>query len=143
MHHTIEFNTEERWALTTFHGPVRIADAVVLLQQLVSSPRWTPDCDRIIDYSDGLLGDLDVATVQGAKIALGEVLKTAYGDKPSLSAQVCANPMQRPLVEYWISLGATGYPAGLELFDTVAQARAWILAGRAARASGGDQAQPV
>tara|TARA_R110000868_G_scaffold102686_2_gene282922 strand:+ start:4314 stop:4745 length:432 start_codon:yes stop_codon:yes gene_type:complete len=143
MRHTIEFNIEERWALTTFHGPVSIDETVVLLRQLVSSPQWTPACDRIIDYNDGLLGDLDVPTVQGAKSALGDVLQAAYGDKPSLSAQVCANPMQRPLVEYWISLGAAGYPAGLKLFDSVAQARAWILASREPGGAGTDQAQPV
>lgn len=134
MLHTIEFNIECQWALTTFHGPVSIAEAEELLQQSVSQPEWTPDWDRIIDYSDGLLGDLDVATVQGAKASLGAVLSAAYCGRPTLSAQVCTDPMQRPLLEYWIGLGADGYPAGLKLFHSIAQAQAWILASRAERA---------
>jgi hypothetical protein len=143
MRHTIEFDFQNQWSLTTFHGPVRIADAVELLKQSVSLPEWTPLWDRIIDYSDGMLGDLDVATVQDAKTALGEVLQKAYAGKPTLSAQVCADPMKRPLVEYWMSLGAADYPAGLRLFDTLAQAQAWIRASRVMRGLGGDQAQPV
>jgi hypothetical protein len=133
MRHTLEISVENQWALTTFHGPVDIADAVDLLQQLVLMPEWTPAWDRIIDYSDGLLGDLDVAAIQGAKASLGHVLRAAYGTRTTLSAQVCADPMKRPLVEYWISLGADDYPADLKVFDSVAQAQAWILASRAAR----------
>ncbi|WP_339744462.1 hypothetical protein [uncultured Maricaulis sp.] len=143
MRHTIEYDFDNRWALTTFHGPLRISDAVDMLKQTVALPEWTPHWDRIIDYSDGMLGDLDVATVQAAKADLGEVLRAAYGGKPTLSAQVCSDPMRRPLVEYWIGLGAGDYPAGLKLFNSLAQAQAWILASRAARVSPGDQAQPV
>ncbi len=130
MRHTIEFDIENRWSLTTFHGPLLISEAVELLQQSIALPEWTPEWDRIIDYSDGLLGDLDVATVQGAKTALGAVLQAAYGGRPTLSAQVCADPMKRPLVEYWIGLWADDYPAGLKLFSSLAQAQAWILASR-------------
>lgn len=143
MRHTIEYDFENRWALTTFHGPVSIAEAVELLQQTVMLPEWTPDWDRIIDYSSGLLGDLDVPTIQGAKSSLGRVLRAAYGGRPTLSAQVCTDPMKRPLIEYWIGLGAAGYPAGLKLFDSIAQAQAWILASRAERAQADGQAQPV
>ena len=121
MRHTIEFDHENRWVLTSFHGPLRIEDAVALLRQSVLFPGWTPEWDRIIDYSDGLLGDL------------GEILRSAYAGKPTLSAQVCADPMKLPLVKYWIGLGAGDYPAGLKLFDSIAEAQAWIMASRDAR----------
>ncbi|WP_417467932.1 hypothetical protein [Maricaulis sp.] len=143
MRHTIEFDYENRWTITAFRGPLRIAEAAALLQQAVSSPAWTPDWDRIIDYSDAMLGDLDVETIRAGKAVLGEILREAYGDKPTLSAQVCADPMKRPLVEYWIGLGEADYPADLQLFDTLAAAKAWIVDTRKAQGRGGDQAQPV
>jgi len=143
MRHTIEFDYGNRCAVTIFHGPVSMADAAGLLRQAVSSPFWTPDWDRIIDYSDGMLGDLDVEAIVAGKAVLAEILKQAYGDRPTLSAQVCADPMKRPLVEYWIGLGEAGYPASLRLFDTLAAAKTWIIDTRKAQGRGGDQAQPV
>ncbi|WP_339740124.1 hypothetical protein [uncultured Maricaulis sp.] len=133
MRHTIEFDHENRWVLTSFHGPLRIEDAVALLRQSVLFPGWTPEWDRIIDYSDGLLGDLDIEAVARGKADLGEILRSAYAGKPTLSAQVCADPMKLPLVKYWIGLGAGDYPAGLKLFDSIAEAQAWIMASRDAR----------
>ncbi|WP_417481341.1 hypothetical protein [Maricaulis sp.] len=143
MRHTIEFDYENRWAVTAFHGPVSIPEAAALLRQAVSLPEWTPDWDRIIDYSDGMLGDLDVEAIKAGKAVLGQILHEAYGDKPTLSAQVCADPMKLPLVEYWIGLGEADYPASLQLFDTLAAAKAWLIATRKAQGRGGDQAQPV
>ncbi|SDM65533.1 hypothetical protein [Maricaulis salignorans] len=133
MRHTIEFDHENKWVLTRFRGPLLIDEAVALLKTSVSFPEWSPAWDRIIDYSDGLLGDLDVEAVQRGKVALGEVLSAAYGGKPTLSAQVCADPIKLPLIKYWIGLGDGDYPAGLKLFDSIAEAQAWILASRAAR----------
>ena len=67
MRHTIEFDHENRWVLTSFHGPLRIEDAVALLRQSVLFPGWTPEWDRIIDYSDGLLGDLEESRPAGVE----------------------------------------------------------------------------
>ncbi|WP_417488858.1 hypothetical protein [Maricaulis sp.] len=133
MRHTVEFDHENRWVLTRFHGPLLIEDAVALLKQSVLFPGWTPEWDRIVDYSDGMLGDLDVEAVLRGKVALGEILRAAYAGKPTLSAQVCADSMKLPLVKYWIGLGTDSYPAALEVFDNIAEAQAWILASRRAR----------
>lgn len=130
MRHTIEFDFTNRWALTTFHGPVHVDEVVELLKRVVELPQWSPDWDRIIDYSDGMLGDFDVEVVREAKTRLGEVLQQAYAGKPTLSAQVCSDPMKKPLVEYWIGLGAGDYPADLVLFGSVAEARSWLLQNR-------------
>jgi hypothetical protein len=143
MLHTIEFDFENRWSLTTFHGLVRLEETIQLLQQSIALPEWSTEWDRISDYDDGLLGDLDAESVRKAKQVIGKILLDAYAGKPTLSAQVCSDQMKWPMIEYWIRLGGQDFPAAAAMQGTVAQAQAWILASRAARSGAGVQAQPV
>lgn len=131
MRHTIELDTDNQWAIIRYHGEVAIEESLALLQQLVGMPGWTPRCDRIVVYDDGLLGHVSAADFRRMREALGDFIRDHYGDAPNYSAQVCGNPVQRPLVEYWVSFGRTAYAPGLRLFDTVAAAKAWLRRMRA------------
>lgn len=126
MHHTIELDRENQWAVIRYHGHVAIEDALALMRKLVAMPGWTPQCDRIVVYDDGLLGDVTPEDFRRLRDDLVALLTEHYGDTPSYSAQVCGDAMQRPLVEYWISFGGLFYPAELKLFDTVEAAKAWL-----------------
>ncbi|WP_300544092.1 hypothetical protein [Maricaulis sp.] len=130
MRHTIEFDRENQWAIIRYHGVVALDDALVLMRRLVTMPGWTPHCDRIVVYNDGLLGDVSPDDFRRLRDELVALLREHYGDTPTYSAQVCSNPMQRPLVEYWISFGGQFYPAELPVFDTVEAAKAWLRAKR-------------
>lgn len=126
MHHTIEFDRDNQWAVIRYRGPVAIEDSLALMRQLVAMPGWTPQCDRIVVYDDGLLGDVTVEDFSRLREELVVLLGEHYGDAPNWSAQVCRDPMQRPLVEYWVSFGGQFYSAGLQIFDTVEAAKAWL-----------------
>lgn len=127
MRHTLEFDSENNWALATYHGSVRTEEILELLNQALGWHGWTTKWDRIIDYDDGMLGDLDSVAMRDTQVEMGKMLRRAYGDRPTYSAQVCSDPMKRPLIDYWMCMGAHEYPAGLKLFSTVAEAKAWIL----------------
>tara|TARA_R110000868_G_scaffold13584_2_gene63166 strand:- start:10204 stop:10605 length:402 start_codon:yes stop_codon:yes gene_type:complete len=131
MWHTVDFDPVNQLALTTFRGPLLIDDAATLLREVIAHPEWTPQWSRIINYDDAMLGELNPEAVQGAQRQLGEIIKNAYKGAPTFSAQVCFDPLKRPLLEYWIGLNETGYPAEMKLFATVSEARSWILAARA------------
>ena len=131
VRHTIELDTDNQWAILRYHGEVAIEDALTLLHTLVAMPGWTPRCDRIVVYDDGLLGRVSAEDFRRIRTQLGDFIRKHYGDAPNYSAQVCGNPMQRPLVEYWVNFGRDTYSPGLKLFDTVAAAKAWLRRTRA------------
>ena len=126
MKHTIELDPDQQWAIIRYHGPVRPEDPVEIMEKLVAMPGWTPRCDRIVVYDDGQLGDVDAAAFRVMRDALSEIQARHYGPVPNYSAQVCKDPMQQPLVAFWLNFGERNYPAGLARFDTVEDAQAWL-----------------
>ena len=127
VEHSLEFDPVNQWAVIRYHGEVRIEDSLDMMRRLVALPGWSPHCDRIVVYDDGLLGDVSAADFRRIRQSLVDFVAEHYGDTPNYSAQVCANAMQRPLVEYWVSFGRGAYGPALEIFDTVAAAKAWLL----------------
>ena len=134
MKHTIDLDVDQQWAVIRYHGPVRPDDPVTILRTLAARPGWTPQCDRIVVYDDGQLGDLDAAEFRRMRDQLIATHSAIYGEAETFSAQVCRDPMQIPLVAYWISFGNSFYPAGMQRFDTVEEAKAWLCAQRPWRA---------
>jgi len=134
--HTIELDSDNQWAIIRYHGVVVIEDALALMRQLVAMPGWTPRCDRIVIYDDGLLGGVSAEDFRRVRQDLVAFIAEYYGDTPNFSAQVCANPVQRPLVEYWVNFGCDAYLPKLEIFNSVRSAKAWLKAQRAALDAG-------
>lgn len=81
-------------------------------------------------YDEGLLGNVSAADFRRIRNELDSFIRQHYGTVPNHSAQVCGNPMQRPLVEYWVSFGARTYGPKLQLFETVEDAQSWLLSQR-------------
>ena len=132
MNHTIEIEPEGRWAVIRYHGEVAIGHALDLLENLVSLPQWTPACDRIVVYDKGRLGGVSPEDFRQIRQQLKDFIIALYGDAPNFSAQVCSDPMQRPLVEYWVNYARTAYQPPVELFADIAAAEAWLKRQRAA-----------
>lgn|GEM_PF-1366098 len=132
VEHTIDFDRDNQWAVIRYHGVVEIEDALALMRQLVGMPGWTPHCDRIVVYDDGLLGGVTPEDFRRMRQALVDFIAEHYGDTPNFSAQVCGNPLQRPLVEYWVNFGRQAYLPRLEIFGSVRSAKAWLREQRAA-----------
>lgn len=130
MRHTIEFDLENGLVIGTYHGPVRADEVIDMMREAISRPDWSPKFDRIIDYNDGMLGDLDPEAMREAQHTMGEIMRGTFEGNPTFSAQVCADPMKRPLIEYWMGMGVRDYPIEMKMFDTVAEAKAWIRAMR-------------
>ena len=133
--HTIELDRDNQWAIIRYHGEVAIEDALALMRQLVAMPGWTPRCDRIVVYDDGLLGGVTAADFRRMRQDLVDFIAEHYGDSPNFSAQVCGNPVQRPLVEYWVNFGRDTYLPRLEIFTSVSAAKAWLRAQRSDRSA--------
>lgn len=128
MKHELEVDAENQWILVRFRGEIAEGDALALMQRAVQMPGWTPACDRIVVYEDDSdLNQLDVTSFERLGAGLAEFIHAHYGDTPSRSAQVCNDTMKRVLLEFWVNLTEDGYPAQLQLFDTVQEAKAWLL----------------
>ena len=136
VEHLIDFDRDNQWAVIRYRGVVEIEDALALMRQLVAMPGWTPRCDRIVVYDDGLLGRIKPEDFRRMRQSLVDFIAEHYGDTPSFSAQVCGNPVQRPLVEYWVNLGRDAYLPRLEIFNSVRSAKAWLKEQRAALEGG-------
>jgi hypothetical protein len=132
--HTIDLDRENQWAVIRYHGEVAIEDALEVMRRLVAMPGWTPHCDRIVVYDDGLLGGITAEDFRRVRNDLVAFIAEHYGDTPNYSAQVCGNAIQKPLVEYWVNFGRDAYAPGLKLFDTVTAAKTWLRRMRASEA---------
>ncbi|WP_203290916.1 hypothetical protein [Maricaulis parjimensis] len=142
MAHTIKLEAEGRWADIYYRGEVHSDHPAQLIEAMVKLPGWTPRCDRIIHYDDAQLGEMTALEFRTAAARLQDVITRHYGPSPNFSVHVCSNPMQRPILEYWMTLGRSIYSPVLNLVDTEKDAREWLVR---QRAPGGvaDQAQPV
>lgn len=141
MTHKIEIDTDRQIATVRYHGEVRVENAPDLLRRIVMHPDWTPQMSRIVDYTNGLLGEIDAEHLRAIKTELVAIIDLYYRGAPHFTANVCADPLKAPIVDFWVS-AATGrqpYPAGQARFDTEPEAISWIERMRAAAG----QAQPT
>lgn len=132
MTHRIEFDPLRQLAVVRYYGEVRPQDPADLLRELVAKPGWTPRCDRIVLYDEADLGELTAANFKQTAAYLQPVIAQFYGQAPNFSAHVCGNALQRGSLEYWVALGASIYSPPMALFETIAEAEAWLLDRRSA-----------
>ncbi len=130
--HWIEFDPDRQLGGVHYRGEVRPEDPAELIRELIAKPGWTPRCDRIVLYDEADLGELTVAGFKRTAALLQPVIAQFYGQAPNFSAHVCRDPLQRSSLEYWMALGAAVYSPPMALFETRAEAEAWLATQRAA-----------
>ncbi|BDX01247.1 hypothetical protein [Maricaulis maris] len=131
MKHRVEFDPERQVAIIRYRGELRAEDPAELIRELVGKPGWTPRCDRIVLYDEALMGEMTAGDFKKTAALLQPLIARHYGSAPSFSAHVCVDPLQRASLEYWMALGEAIYSPSMALFDTLAEAEAWIAAQRA------------
>lgn len=134
MKHIIEFDRDRQIATVRYKDEVLVEHAPDIIRKITSEPGWTPRCSRIIDYSDGLLGEMDFAKLARIKTELIALIAEHYQGRQHYTAHVCPDSAKAPIVDYWVSssTGTGAYPAGQARFDTEEEAGRWIEDMRAA-----------
>lgn len=132
MKHRIEFDPDRQIGVVRYRGELRPEDPAELIRELVAKPGWTPRCDRVVLYDEAELGEMTPARFKETAALLQPVIAQFYGQAPNFSAHVCNNALQRASLEYWIALGSAVYSPPMQLFETRAQAEAWLADQRAA-----------
>ncbi|WP_291842583.1 hypothetical protein [Maricaulis sp.] len=135
MKHRIEFDPVRQLGVVHYHGEVRPEDPAELMRELVAKPGWTPRCDRIVLYDHADLGELTAARFKRVAAHLQPVIAQFYGQAPNFSAHVCSNALQRSSLEYWMALGSALYSPSMALFESRAEAEAWLADQRGALAT--------
>lgn len=134
MKHLIELDRDRQIAIVRYKGEVRVDHAPDIIRSIVRNSDWTPRYSRIIDYSSGLLGEMDFTELNRIKSELVALIAQYYKGHPHYTAHLCHDPTKAPIVDYWVSAasGTGRYPAGQARFNTEAEAIHWIEKMRAA-----------
>lgn len=125
MDYILDKESGGRWIVVRFRGPVTLEGLQDLAADLRDQALFASDLPRLFDWSGAMLADLDPAD------AVPLLLDTGSGpDSDSapggIIAHVCADPLKRVLLKYWVAAAGSRYGLDTELFLTLDQAHAWL-----------------
>lgn len=125
MDYVLEKESRGRWIIVRFRGPVTLLGLRDLAADLREQSFFAPGLPRLFDWNGAMLADLEPTD------AVPLLLDTQPGASgpPELCgiiAHVCADPLKRILLKYWVAAAGSRYGLDTELFLSPGQARAWL-----------------
>ncbi len=127
MGYAITINPDRGRVEIAYRGVVAPGDIWSAMDAMTSLPGWSPDMPRLIDWTDALIGDFQASEVSRDFLPEMEAkVKAIFGDRVSIIAHICADPLKRSLLEYWLALAGGVKQIEARLFDNVEAAEIWL-----------------
>ncbi len=125
MDYVLDKEARGRWIVVRFRGPVTLEGLRDLAADLREQSLFAPDQPRLFDWNAAMLADLE--PTDAVPLLLDTQPGAAGGPEPhGIIAHVCADPLKRILLKYWVAAAGSRYGLDTELFLSLDQAHAWL-----------------
>lgn len=125
MDYVFDKQPRGRWIVVRFEGPVTLEGLRDLAADLREQSLYAPDLPRLFDWNAAMLADLE--PTDAVPLLLDAQPGAASGQEPrGIIAHVCADPLKRILLKYWVAAAGSRYGLDTELFLSLDQAHAWL-----------------